>query len=83
MEEADDVARAEQRLTSETREYRFDDTSKIEVSQEVEEKAEAEASKEEEKKEPGKLPKFEVKKEQPKDTQEAAQQVLRKLFNRS
>ncbi len=83
LEEADDVARAEQRLTSETREYRFDDTSKIEVSQEVEEKAEAEASKEEEKKEPGKLPKFEVKKEQPKDTQEAAQQVLRKLFNRT
>mgnify|MGYP000211070426 CR=1 FL=1 len=35
------------------------------------------------KKEPGKLPKFAVKQDAPKDTQEAAQQVLRKLFNRS
>lgn len=84
LEEADDVARAEQRLTSETREYRFDDTSKIEVKQDAEEKAESDADKkEDEKKEPGKLPKFEVKKEQPKDTHEAAQQVLRKLFNRT
>jgi len=88
LEEADDVAKVEQRLTAnETREYRFDDTSKIEVSKEDEETATKETKElkpeDKEKKEPGKLPKFEVKKEQPKDSREAAQQVLRKLFNRS
>lgn len=82
LEEADGVARDEQRM--ETREYRFDDTSRIELDEkkkkkkEEQDKAEADAKKSE----AGKLPKFEVKKEQPKDTQEAAQQVLRKLFNR-
>ena len=81
-EEADGVARDEQRM--DTREYRFDDTSRIELDEkkkkkkEEQDKAEADAKKSE----AGKLPKFEVKKEQPKDTQEAAQQVLRKLFNR-
>ena len=100
LEEADDVAREEQRLGSpETREYRFDDTSRIEIDQaaldEAAKKRTAEMNLDEEnksgdkkqdrkdKKEPAKLPKFEVKKDQPKDTQEAAQQVLRKLFNRS
>lgn len=84
LEEADGVARDEQRM--ETREYRFDDTNHIELDQATKKelKAEAKAKKEaEEAKEPGKLPKFEVKKENPKDTQEAAQMVLRKLFNRS
>lgn len=80
LEEADGVARDEQRM--ETREYRFDDTSRIEID-EKKKKKEEEAKEEESKKEPAKLPKFEVKKEQPKDTQEAAQQVLRKLFNRN
>lgn len=89
LEEADEVAREEQRLTSgETREYRVDDTSRIELTDaEAEAKTAAISTDEDEKKkgkkEPGKLPKFEVKKEQPKDSQEAAQQVLRKLFNRS
>lgn len=87
LEEADDVARDEKRVNNETRAYRFDDTSKIEVSdEETASKETAELpvdEKKDGKKEPGKLPKFEVKKEQPKDTQEAAQQVLRKLFNRS
>lgn len=85
LEEADDVAKAEQRLTSnETREYRFDDTSKIEVSKEEEETTTNETKElKPEDKEPGKLPKFEVKTEQPKDSREAAQQVLRKLFNRN
>ena len=85
LEEADDVAKAEKRVSNETRAYRFDDTSKIEVSEEesaTKETAEL-AVDDKDKKEPGKLPKFEVKKEQPKDTQEAAQQVLRKLFNRN
>ncbi len=83
LEEADGVARDEQRM--ETREYRFDDTSQIEVSKKDKEAAEKKTTeiKAEDKAEPGKLPKFEVKKEQPKDTQEAAQQVLRKLFNRN
>lgn len=82
LEEADGVARDEQRM--ETREYRFDDTSRIEIDKKKEEKIAAEAkAKEDESKGPGKLPKFEVKKEQPKDTQEAAQMVLRKLFNRN
>ena len=70
----------------ETREYRFDDTSRIEIDEKKKKQAEEEAKQAEEeakKKEPGKLPKFEVKQEQPKDTQEAAQMVLRKLFNRS
>lgn len=83
LEEADGVARDEQRM--ETREYRFDDTSRIEIDEKKKKQVEAEAKQAEEeakKKEPGKLPKFEVKKEQPKDTQEAAQMVLRKLFNR-
>ena len=98
LEEADDVAREEQRLgTPETREYRFDETSRIELDQATVEEAEKSKKKkrspEEEKdakrkqkkkdKELGKLPKFEVKKDTPKDTQEAAQQVLRKLFNRN
>ena len=98
LEEADDAAQEEQRLgTPDTREYRFDETSQIEVDetavQEVEkskaEEAKRKAEEDEksshgkEKKEPGKLPKFEVKQDAPKDTQEAAQQVLRKLFNRS
>ena len=94
LEEADDVAREEQKF-SETREYRFDETSRIELDQAALDEAAAKkktaeikpdekaAEKPEEEKEPGKLPKFEVKKEQPKDTQEAAQQVLRKLFNRN
>ena len=82
LEEADGVARDEQRM--ETREYRFDDTSSIEVTKETqEEKKAAKAKAKKEAKEPGTLPKFEVKKEQPKDTQEAAQMVLRKLFNRT
>lgn len=93
LEEADDVAKAEQRLNAnETREYRFDETSKIEVSKDDEEtstketkeiKADKKDKKDKDKEEPGKLPKFEVKKEQPKDSREAAQQVLRKLFNRN
>lgn len=93
LEEADDVAREEKRMgaSPETREYRFDDTSRITLDEAaVEEaqkneklKAESAAAKEAEEKKPGKLPKFEVKKDAPKDTQEAAQQVLRKLFNRS
>lgn len=90
LEEADDVAREEQ-MFNETREYRFDETSRIEIDQaamkEAEDEAKAAAGKakddQEEDKKPGKLPKFEVKQEQPKDTHEAAQQVLRKLFNRS
>ena len=83
LEEADGVARDEQRM--ETREYRFDDTRRIELEEKKKKKQEeeAEALKEAESKEPGKLPKFEVKKEEPKDTQEAAQMVLRKLFNRN
>ena len=85
LEEADGVARDEQRM--ETREYRFDDTSQIAIDGDKEEGADAEKQTTEitpdEKAEPGKLPKFEVKKEQPKDTQEAAQMVLRKLFNRN
>ncbi len=95
LEEADDFAKEEQSLAApETREYRFDDTSRIAVNSAdepadqtvVEEANEDEATKAQKdknkKKEPGKLRKFEVKKEQPKDTQEAASQVLRKLFNR-
>ncbi len=95
LEEADDVAREEQRY-SETREYRFDETSRIELDQAALDEAaqnttiemtpaDKKGDDEEAKdgKDTGKLPKFEVKKEQPKDTQEAAQQVLRKLFNRS
>lgn len=104
LEEADDVAKNEQRLGSETREYRFDDTSRITIDQAAAEQAQEDQKlkdqaaqdaeddkkgkkkgkdKDSDKREPGKLPKFEVKKDQPKDTQEAAQQVLRKLFNRS
>ena len=93
LEEADDFAREEQRLASpETREYRFDDTSRItvnttevgdETTTHVEQPEEDQSKKEKgKKKKPGKLPKFEVKRDQPKDTQEAASQVLRKLFNR-
>jgi pSer/pThr/pTyr-binding forkhead associated (FHA) protein len=96
LEEADDVAREEQRIGSpETREYRFDETSRIELDQAAAEEAakketaalevEAETDgkkKKKAKKEPTKLPKFEVKTDAPKDTHEAAQQVLRKLFNR-
>ena len=96
LEEADDVAREEQRIGSpETREYRFDETSRIELDQAaVEEAAKKETAaleveaeedgkkKKKAKKEPTKLPKFEVKTDAPKDTHEAAQQVLRKLFNR-
>lgn len=93
LEEADDVAREEQ-MFNETREYRFDETSRIEIDQAAmkeaedeakaaDEKAKEEKDEKEEEKQPGKLPKFEVKQEQPKDTHEAAQQVLRKLFNRS
>lgn len=93
LEEADDVAREEQRIGSpETREYRFDETSRIELNEtgideetaklEVEEETDKK-KKDKDKKDTGKLPKFEVKKDVPKDTQEAAQQVLRKLFNRS
>ena len=83
LEEADGAARDEQRM--ETREYRFDDTSRIELDEQKKKKKEEEAKALEEAKakDPGKLPKFEVKKEQPKDTQEAAQLVLRKLFNRN
>lgn len=82
LEEADGVARDEQRM--ETREYRFDDTSQIKPEKKKKKTEEEEAAEAEETKaEPGKLPKFEVKQEQPKDTQEAAQQVLRKLFNRN
>ena len=82
LEEADGMARDEQRM--ETREYRFDETHSIELEKKKEEKKLAEKqAKEDEAKEPGKLPKFEVKQEKPKDTQEAAQMVLRKLFNRS
>ena len=101
LEEADDVAKEEKRMSFETREYRIDETSRIELDQaaldeaakkkrlrwtlrkakktrrkRTTKKVDAEA-------ETGKLPKFEVKKDKPKDTQEAAQQVLRKLFNRS
>lgn len=94
LEEADDVAREEQRLGSpETREYRFDETSRIEIDQAAleeaakkkttEMKVDEDGKKKKGKTETSKLPKFEVKKDQPKDTQEAAQQVLRKLFNRS
>lgn len=98
LEEADDVAREEQRLggTPETREYRFDETSRIELDEAAVEEAKkskkkvsaedekAEKAKQKKKaKEASKLPKFEVKKDAPKDTQEAAQQVLRKLFNRN
>lgn len=96
LEEADDVAREVNRVGSETREYRFDDTSRISLDEAAVEEAqkskqlkdeakqaEAKEAEANEKKTPGKLPKFEVKKDKPKDTQEAAQQVLRKLFNRS
>ena len=97
LEEADDVAREEQRMApaNETREYRFDETSRIEIDEEAEAEARRLKEEEEAKKkaeddadpkagsDTGKLPKFEVKKEQPKDTQEAAQMVLRKLFNRN
>jgi len=94
LEEADDVAREEQRIGSpETREYRFDETSRIELDEASVDVAKKETAalevegkddkkKKKGKKEPSKLPKFEVKKDVPKDTQEAAQQVLRKLFNR-
>lgn len=100
LEEADDAAKEEKRLGSpETREYRFDETSQIELDEaEIEQankdqetkaiedvpKDESSHGKKKNKKsEPGKLPKFEIKQDAPKDTQEAAQQVLRKLFNRS
>ena len=87
LEEADDVAKVEQQF-NETRQYRFDETSEIAIDQpgQDDDKKTAELKVDDEDKkddEKGKLPKFEVKKEQPKDTHEAAQQVLRKLFNRN
>ena len=104
LEEADDFAREEQRLAApETREYRFDETSRIALEAAAEagnkeasksqDAANGKESKEDkknadkknadkEKKAKAGKPKFAVKGEQPKDTQEAAAQVLRKLFNR-
>jgi len=98
LEEADEFAREEQRLVSpETREYRIDETSRIALEKAAEElkRARSEGTDSESnegknsrdqkkgsKKDTGKIPKFAVKVEQPKDTQEAAAQVLRKLFNR-
>ncbi len=91
LEEADDFAREEQQLAApETREYRVDDTSRIALDTASHSTDDSKVTKPEQSgnkkagkgKKPGKLPKFEVKKEQPKDTQEAASQMLRKLFNR-
>jgi len=95
LEEADDVAREEQRIgTPETREYRSDETSQIELNQPQTADEEAETPKQaagdkkkmeastKQKKKTATVPKFAVQKDEPKDTQEAAQQVLRKLFDR-
>jgi pSer/pThr/pTyr-binding forkhead associated (FHA) protein len=101
LEEADDFAREEQRLASpETREYRFDETSRIalETAAETAEpsreppgpevdgssaaRRKSKRAKEKAAEAESAAPRFAVKGEQPKDTQEAAAQVLRKFFNR-
>lgn len=90
LEEADDVAQESHLLDgSETREYRFDETSRIDIDtgsipvEENKDEKPDEDAKKKKKQDVGKLPKFSVKQDQPKDTQEAASQVLRKLFNRN
>jgi pSer/pThr/pTyr-binding forkhead associated (FHA) protein len=106
LEEADEFEREQQRLAApETREYRFDETSRIALetaaAAESSERTDAspkskgkdekgtdkekdkEKDKDKKKKEFGKLPKSAMQGQSPKDSQEAATQVLRKLFNRS
>lgn len=89
LEEADDVAQESQLIDgSETREYRFDETSRIDIDtasipvEDKDEEKDEDKKKKKTQQDVGKLPKFSVKQDQPKDTHEAASQVLRKLFNR-
>lgn len=89
LQEADDIERVERQIDPETRQFKLDETDRIDPDAASEEDAKADDQAEGEekstdggkpKKEPGKLPKRQLASS--KDSSEAASDMLKKMFNR-